>query len=442
MVQRSPKSVISQDQQPKDLAMANTERSGQTTFDRPDSDHPTDAASQKRFEWSSDEIRRVGYRVIDLIADYLTTLPSKPAFQPFPQELAAEFLHSTPPRTGQDLESILDEFAQKIAPYPFGQGHPRYWGFVNPPPVPIGIFAEALAATMNNSCGGGNQAAYYVERQVIDWFKQVVGFPPEGMGLLVSGGSMATLTGLAVARHVKAGVDVRAEGVQGCGGMLTVYMGQEGHSCVRKAVELLGLGSNAIRTIPVDDHYRIRVTDLESAIRRDTDEGKRPIAVVASAGTVNTGAIDPLREIHQVCRSFGVWLHVDAAYGGPAILTEQYRTELEAMSLADSLALDPHKWLYVPIEAGLALVRDGAALRDTFSLVPPYIRSEGSPTGVYGLPWLSEYGFQQTRGFRALKIWMALKRSRSRRICGGDHSGHRTCGALLLRRFGRAATWN
>jgi glutamate/tyrosine decarboxylase-like PLP-dependent enzyme len=151
------------------------------------------------------------------------------------------------------------------------------------------------------------------------------------------------------------------------------------------------------------------VGDLEAVISRDKEEGKRPIAVAASAGTVNTGAIDPLREIHQVCRSHGLWLHVDAAYGGPAVLTERYRPELEAMSLADSLALDPHKWLYVPIEAGLALVRDGAALRDAFSLVPPYIRSEGSPTGVYGLPWLSEYGFQQTRGFRALKVWMAIK---------------------------------
>jgi glutamate/tyrosine decarboxylase-like PLP-dependent enzyme len=359
--------------------------------------------------WSAEEIRRVGYRVIDMIAEYLSTLPSKPVFAPFPRELAAEFLQSSPPAAGRDVDSILDEFQEKVAPYPFGQGHPRFWGFVNPPPTVIGIFADALAATMNSSCAGGNHAAYYVERQVIDWFKETLGVPPEAMGLLVSGGSMATLTGLAVARHLKAGVDVRTHGVQGCGGMLTVYMSQEGHSCLRKAVEMLGLGSNAIRAVPVDDAYRMRVADLEAAIRRDIEAGRRPVAVVASAGTVNTGAIDPLRAIHQVCQSLGVWLHVDAAYGGPAVLTERYRSELGAMNLADSLALDPHKWLYVPIEAGMVLVRDGAALRDAFSLVPPYIRTEGSPTGVYGLPWLSEYGFQQTRGFRALKVWMALK---------------------------------
>jgi glutamate/tyrosine decarboxylase-like PLP-dependent enzyme len=362
------------------------------------------------WEWSAEEIRRVGYRTVDMIADYLASLPQRPAFRPVPPDLAAEFLRGTPPpETGKEAGAVLDEFAEVVAPYPFGQGHPRYWGFVNPPPTVIGVFAEALAAAMNSSCGGGNHAAYYVERQVVEWFRQLVGFPSGSMGLLVSGGSVATLTALAVARHVKAGVDVRAEGVQRCDGRLVVYMGQEGHSCIRKAVELLGLGRDAIRTIPVDEHYRMVVTELESALRRDRDEGLRPIAVAASAGTVNTGAIDPLREIAAVCREHDVWLHVDGSYGGPAILTRRYRAELEAIALADSLALDPHKWLYVPAEAGLALVRDGEALRDTFSLVPPYIRSAGNPTGVYGLPWFSEYGVQQTRGFRALKVWMALK---------------------------------
>jgi glutamate/tyrosine decarboxylase-like PLP-dependent enzyme len=365
--------------------------------------------SEGPWGWSAEEFRHVGYRVVDRIADYLSHLPSEPAFRPVPEDLAARFLREPPPEAGQGIEAILEEFDRHIAPYPFGQGHPRFWGFVNPPPTPIGILAEALAAAMNSSCGGGNHAAYYVERQVVRWFQQIVGFPEEGTGLLVSGGSMATLTGLAVARHTRAGVDVRAEGVQGGDGRLTVYMSQEGHSCIRKAVELLGLGSKAIRTIPVDGRYRMQVADLEAAIRRDREQGCRPVAVCASAGTVNTGAIDPLGEISAVCRRHDVWLHVDGSYGGPAVLTERYRPELEAMALADSLALDPHKWLYVPIEAGLALVRDGAALRDTFSLVPPYIRTEGSPSGVYGLPWFSEYGFQQTRAFRALKVWMAVK---------------------------------
>jgi glutamate/tyrosine decarboxylase-like PLP-dependent enzyme len=349
-----------------------------------------DADSGGRWGWSAEDFRRVGYLVVDRIAEYLTDLPSGPAFRPFPEPLAAEFLRQPQPEAGQEVEAILDEFDRHVAPYPFGQGHPRYWGFVNPPPTPIGIFAEALAASMNSTCAGGNHAAYYVERQVVHWFKRIVGFPDGGMGLLVSGGSMATLTGLAVARHTRVGVDVRAEGVQGCDGRLVVYMSQEGHSCIRKAVELLGLGSNAIRTIPVDDRYRRRVADLEAAIRQDRDEGRRPVAVCACAGTVNTGAIDPLREIAEVCRRHDVWLHVDGSYGGPAILTGRYRPELEDMALADSLALDRHKWLYVPIEAGLALVRDGAALRDTFSLVPPYIRTEDHPrrTDPGGPRWL------------------------------------------------------
>jgi glutamate/tyrosine decarboxylase-like PLP-dependent enzyme len=366
-------------------------------------------AGENDWEWSADEIRRVGYQVVELVAKYLAELPSQPVFRPYPRELADELLDEPAPQEGSTADAVLDDFRATVAPYPFGQGHPRYWGFVNPPPSVIGIFAETLAAAMNSSCGGGNHAAYYVEREVIHWFKQLAGFPPESAGLLVSGGSMATLTGLAVARHLKADVDVRTSGLQGGGRPLCVYMTSEGHSCARKAVELLGLGSEAIRTIAVDEQYRMRVPDLIAAIRQDREKERRPMAVVASAGTVNTGAIDPLREIAAVCCAHDVWLHVDGSYGAPAVLTARYRGDLEAIGLADSLALDPHKWLYVPIEAGLALVRNGLALRDTFSLVPPYIRSEGSPTGVYGLPWFSEYGVQQTRAFRALKVWMALK---------------------------------
>ena len=276
----------------------------------------------------------------------------------------------------------------------------------------IGIFAEALAAAMNASCAGINQAAIYVERQVVDWFKTIAGFPTPGMGLLVSGGSMATLTALAVARHAqlkKAGVDVRAAGLQGSGSTCVVYTSAEGHSCIRKAVELLGIGSDNLRLVPVDERRRMRPGALTELIERDLQAGHRPIAVAASAGTVNAGAIDPIKEIHEVCDRFGLWLHIDGAYGAAAILTRRYHAELEAMQLGDSLALDPHKWLYVPVEAGLVLVRDADLMRDAFSLVPSYLRTVGNPQGVTGPPWLAEYGFQQTRGFRALKVWMAIK---------------------------------
>ncbi len=366
-------------------------------------------SDRSQWDWSADEIKRVGYKVVDLIAEYLTDLPGRPVFRPCPRDVIDGFLTGVLPNFGQDADGLLDEFKEKVAAYPFGNGHPRYFGWVNSPPTIMGVFAEALAAAMNPSCAGGNHAAIYVERQVIAWFTRLLGFPSgSSRGLLVSGGSMANLLGLAVARHVKL-PNVRKEGMQGIESRAVAYTSSEAHTCIRKAMELLGFGSDNIRTVPLDDSLRMRSAELEQLIRRDRDEGRLPVAVAASGGTASTGTIDSLAEIRDVCRRQGVWFHVDAAYGGPAVLTARYREQLAPLADADSLAVDPHKWLYVPVEAGLALIRDGSAMRDAFSLTAPYLRTDGQPTGVGGLPWFSEYGFQQTRGFRALKVWMALK---------------------------------
>jgi glutamate/tyrosine decarboxylase-like PLP-dependent enzyme len=361
-----------------------------------------------RWDWSSAEIRRVGYRVVDLIAEHLGSIPSRPVFAPVPQELAQTFLQEPAPEIGRDADDILELFRSTVEPYPFGNGHPRFFGWVNSPPTVMGIFADALAAAMNPSCAGGNHAAIYVERQVVNWFKQILGYPADGFGLLVSGGSMAALTALAVARHAKCGFDVRVQGLREAPSQLVFYKSAEGHGCHQKAVELLGIGSNSIRTIEHDRAWRMRPSALAAAIKEDRREGRTPVAVIASAGTVNTGAIDPLEEIVEVCREHDVWLHVDGAYGAPAIMSERYARTLEAIALSDSVALDPHKWLCIPVEAGLVLVRHQEAQRAAFSLVPPYLRTDGSLTGVGGPPWFSEYGFQQTRGFRALKVWMSL----------------------------------
>lgn len=367
-------------------------------------------ANANKWEWSADEIKRVGYRVVDLIAHHLTTLPGRPVFQPFDPDLAKEYLASSaPPGAGENADEILKAFAEQIEPFPFGNGHPRFHGWVNSPPAVMGIFADALAAAMNPSCAGGNHAAIYVERQVIGWFKSILGFPETSMGLLVSGGSMASLTALAVARHQKCGFDIRSQGLQENGPRLVFYKTAEGHGCSQKAIELMGIGNSNIRVIDHDGSQRMIPNKLDEAIRADLQAGCQPIAVIASAGTVNTGAIDPLADIADICQRHGVWLHVDGAYGAPAILSRQYREQLAALARADSLALDPHKWLYVPVEAGLVLVRDAQAMRAAFSLVPAYLRTDGSVQGVGGLPWFSEFGFQQTRGFRALKVWMALK---------------------------------
>jgi glutamate/tyrosine decarboxylase-like PLP-dependent enzyme len=360
-------------------------------------------------EWTADEIRRVGRVVVDLIADHVDALPREPVFQPVPPAIAEQFASTPAPANPVPPDDILRAFSETIEPYPFGNGHPRFWGWVNSPPALMGVFADALAAAMNPSCAGGNHAAVYVEHQVLQWFRDLLGFPAASMGLLVSGGSMATMTALAVARHVKSGVDVRADGLRGAPAPFAFYMSTEAHGCARKAIELLGFGSSSIRTIPSDDEYRMRVDALDLALVEDRARGVRPIAVVATAGSTNTGAIDDLAAIADVCRRHDVWMHVDAAYGGPAILSADYARELRAVSRADSIALDPHKWLFVPVEAGLVLVRDADAMRSAFSLVPPYLRTDGNAAGVGGPPWFSEYGFQQTRGFRALKVWMTMQ---------------------------------
>jgi aromatic-L-amino-acid/L-tryptophan decarboxylase len=360
-------------------------------------------------DWTREEIQRIGYQVVDLIADHLTRLPDAPVFRPVPPDLQDQFQSTPLPAAGATADDILREFHDTIEPFPFGNGHPRFWAWVNSPPALMGIFADALAASMNPSCAGGNHAAIYVERQVTGWFREMLGLPAEAKGLLVSGGSMATLTALGVARHVKSGVDVRADGLRGAAHPFAFYLTSESHGCVRKAIELLGFGSAAIRTIATGSDYRMNVGALDAALAEDRARHVTPIAVIASAGTTNTGAIDDLDAIGEICRRHDAWLHVDAAYGGPAILADEYADRLRGLGAADSVALDPHKWLFVPVEAGLVFVRDAEAMRSAFSLVPPYLRTDGSTTGVGGPPWFSEFGFQQTRGFRALKVWMAMK---------------------------------
>src|SRR5262245_29804393 len=258
--------------------------------------------ADSKWEWSADDIRRVGYKVVDIIAEHVTTLPSRPVFQPVPQSVVQELAAERAPARGQTPEEIVEAFLRVVEPYPFGNGHPRFFGWVNSPPVMMGIFADALAAAMNPSCAGGNHAAVYVERQVLGWFRSMLDFPSESMGLLVSGGSMATLTALAVARHVKCGLDVRADGLRAAPEPFAFYLSSEAHSCARKAIELLGFGSRSMRTVPVDGEFRIDVEALDAAIADDRGRGVRPVAVIATAGTTNTGAIDDLDAVADVCR--------------------------------------------------------------------------------------------------------------------------------------------
>ena len=355
--------------------------------------------------------RALAHRAADLAADTMEGVARGPVFRPMSPEERSALLDIRLPERGQPPEAAFQFVREKILSRPMGNGHPRFFGWVNSPPAPAGVAAELLAAALNPSVAGGDHAAVYLERGVVRWLMELVRFPVNGsMGLLTSGGSVASLIGLAAARHKAAladGWNVREEGLQGGRPRLILYITEEGHSALRKAAEILGLGSASVRTVSTDAGLRMDVAALRAAIAADRAKGLRPFCVAASAGTVNSGAIDPLGEIADLCHKEGLWLHVDGAYGAFGAASTALARLYNGMERADSLALDPHKWLSVPIECGSALVRDGALLRDSFSLVPPYLRTEEGK-GFGGLPWFSEYGPQQTRGFRALKLWMTI----------------------------------
>jgi aromatic-L-amino-acid/L-tryptophan decarboxylase len=353
-----------------------------------------------------DEFRSLGYRAVDLLASALCRLQERdgPARCDVPSEVRKRLLEDPLPREGRDPRELLEAVGRDVLPYPLGQSHPRFFAWVNPPAAPLAVLGELLAAGMNSSVAGGDQAATYVEHAVLSWLKEILGFPNDAGALLVSGGSLATIVGLAVMRHVKAQTGaMRTRGLRAEPASMIVYTSTQAHSCIDKAVELLGIGSESLRRIPVDADYRMDVDGLAARIAADRRAGLRPVAVVASAGTVNTGAIDPLDRIADLCEREDLWLHVDGAYGGVGVLSEAVRPLFSGMERADSLGIDPHKWLYIPAECGCIIVRDAAAMQGTFSAVPPYLQDDRA------LPWFSEFGPQQTRGFRALKLWFAMK---------------------------------
>lgn len=354
-------------------------------------------------DMSPEEFRQLGYRAVDLLAEQLASVPNGPARRMLTEEQRQALMYQPLPEQAHSPEALIERCASDILPYPMGNNSPRFFAWVNSPAAPLGILAEMLAAGFNASLAGGDHAGTYVEHGVLNWLKEIVGFPTDAGGILVSGGSMANLTGLAVMRHVQTEGNARTDGLTNESAPMVVYTSDQGHSSIQKAIELLGFGNKHLHRVPVDDQFRMDVSALRAAITADQAAGLRPVCVAASAGTVNTGAIDPLDEIADVCAEAGLWLHVDGAYGAVGILAEQTAGLYRGIERADSISLDPHKWLYVPIECGCTLVRKAQALRDTFSLVPSYLRDDRA------LPWFAEFGFQQTRGFRALKLWMTIQ---------------------------------
>ncbi len=368
-------------------------------------DHVTTEETLDPENWQA--MRELGHRMVDDMLDFLETIRERPVWQPIPEDVSA-FLKQPLPTEAQGSEQVYQDFLQYVLPHPMGNIHPRFWGWVIGTGTPIGVLAEMLAATMNPNLGGGNHVANYVEAQVIDWCKAMLGYPMEASGLLVSGGSMANLVGLSVARSAAAGFDVRKEGVAAAPRPLILYGSVEMHSSIQKAVELLGLGSDALHQIPVNADFQIDIAALEQAIADDRAAGYQPFCVVGNAGTVNTGAYDDLNRLADLCARERLWFHVDGAFGALAALSPELRALTSGMERADSLAFDLHKWMYIPYEAGCTLVRSAEAHRRAFSLTPDYL-AHGERGLAAGSLWFSDYGIQLSRGFRALKVWMSFK---------------------------------
>jgi len=356
-------------------------------------------------EWH--KLRELGHRMLDEMFDHLIGRRGQPVWQQIPVAAKAALISEGVPRSGQGAASAYESFMRDVLPYGIGNTHPRFWGWVMGGGTPVGVLAEMLAAGMNPNVGGFDDSATLLEDAVIRWMAELMGMPEGTSGLLASGASMANLLGLAVGRHMKAGFDIRGVGVQG-GPLLRVYCSTETHSWLKKALELMGMGQASLCAVGVNSGYRMRVDEVTEAVATDRAAGHRPLCVVGSAGTVNTGATDDLEAIADLCAAEGMWFHVDGAFGALAYWSEKLRPIVRGMERADSLAFDLHKWGYMPYEIGCVLVRDREAHRATFATGASYLTAMERGPAAGGIKF-AERTPELSRGFRALKAWMSLK---------------------------------
>ncbi|MFC1540110.1 pyridoxal phosphate-dependent decarboxylase family protein [Gemmatimonadota bacterium] len=354
-----------------------------------------------------DAFRTLAHRMVDKMLDVQHSVRDRPAWRPVPDVADARFRDDRPVE-GQGVEATYKDFLELVLPYPTGNDHPRFWGWAVGAGSPTGMMADMLAAGMNSVSGPFNDGAARLEKQVVNWMKAALGFPEDSSGLFTSGGSVANLIGLAVGRDARAGYDVSQHGVVSEKGKLVFYVSSEVHSSIFKSAMLLGLGQDAARIIPVDSEMQMIVPELETAIALDRAEGLRPFAVVGTAGTINTGAIDDLDAIASVATREEIWFHLDGAFGALAKLSPGMRALVSGLERADSLAFDFHKWMNVPYEAGCVLIRDGAAHRAAFTVHADYLKQLPRGTGAQ-TESTNLRSPQLSRGFKALKVWMMLK---------------------------------
>jgi len=356
-------------------------------------------------DWA--ELRAQGHRMLDDMIDYLANIRQRPVWRPIPDEVRARFRTSLP-RQPSGLADVYREFADFIAPYATGNVHPGFMGWVHGGGTAVGMLAEMLAAGLNANLGGRDHVPIEVERQIVEWTRAMFDFPQGASGIFVTGTSMANLMAVLVARTSALGQNVRQQGAGSEGALLTAYASKAAHGCVEKAMDLAGLGSDALRSMPIDSSHRVDVAAMRAQIARDREIGLKPFLVVGSAGTVDIGAIDDLKALSMLCHEENLWFHVDGAYGALAVLSPTLAPRLKGIEDADSLALDFHKWGQVPYDAGFLLVRDGERHRAAFAAPAAYLRRETRGLAA-GSPWPCDLGPDLSRGFRALKTWFTLK---------------------------------
>ena len=351
--------------------------------------------------------RELGHRLVDRIAEFLGSMGERPVTRDEtpPEVRAALDARAGMPDSGAEPGALLDLAADLLLNHSLFNGHPRFLGYITSSAAPIGVLGDLLAAAVNPNVGAWKLSpmASEIEAQTVRWIAEFIGYPSNCGGLLVSGGNMANFVGFLAARAAKAGEDVRTKGVGQAGARLITYASTETHTWIQKAADLFGLGTDSIRWIPADKNRRLDLAALQRQVEDDLRNGERPFFVAGTAGSVGTGAVDPLPELAAFCRQHSLWFHVDGAYGAVAAKVPGVPPDLRGLEYADSVAVDPHKWLYAPLEAGCALVRDQEHLRQAFSYHPPYYHFGEEATNYF------DYGPQNSRGFRALKVWLALR---------------------------------
>ncbi len=363
-------------------------------------------------DWEA--FRALAHDMLDDAVDYLELIRKRPVWRAMPEKTRQRF-RSALPEEPSDFASVYDDFARYVAPYALGNAHPGFMGWVHGGGTPVGMVAEMLAAALNSNLGGRDHAGIAVERQIVEWARQIFEFPESANGVFVTGTSMANLLAVLVARTWALGPASRMKGLGEKGAHLRAYTSRAAHGCISRALDFAGLGSDCLRLIETHTNDRLDVAALRRAVAEDRDDGLTPFLVVGSAGTVDVGAIDDLESIASFCHKEGLWFHVDGAFGALAKLSGELAPRLSGIEAADSIAFDFHKWAQVPYDAGFLLVRDASQHLDAFASPAAYLRREARGLAA-GSPWPCDLGPDLSRGFRALKTWFTLKTYGTKRI--------------------------